>query len=293
MYQLMKWMKPVAVGFGISEQGGGMRQKKFLISLLILLCFSAGPLLSCTIVMAFKDGKILIGNNEDRAFYDTAIRVLPATEKFFGRIIFGYTDAPFQGGMNDKGLVIDGNALRPTGWKPEESKPYFRGNVISYILANCATVADVQAFFEKYNIGALDRARFPVADRTGDSMVVEYGQGKVQFVKREVYYQIATNFVFTNVENGDYPCTRYRTADRILGAAKDLDVSLIRDVLDATHLEGGSETVYSNIYDLNNGLIYIYNVHDFSRVVTLNFSEELKKGTRTVDLPSLFKDDRE
>jgi predicted choloylglycine hydrolase len=269
-----------------------MRPKKILISIVILFWFSAGPLLACTIVMAFKDGKILVGNNEDRAFYGTTVRVLPATEKFFGRIFFGYTDAPVQGGMNDKGLVIDGNALRPTGWKPEEGKPYFRGNVISYILANCATVKDVQAFFEKYNIGVLERARFPVADRTGDSMVVEYGQGKVQFVKREGYYQIATNFVFTNVENSDYPCTRYRTADRILGAAKDLDVSLIRDVLDATHQEGGSETVYSNIYDLKNGLIYIYNVHDFSKAVTLDFSEEIERGARTFNLPSLFEEKR-
>ena len=214
--------------------------------------------------MAVKDGKILVGNNEDRSFFQTTMRVFPATERRFGRIVFGYTDAPFQGGMNDQGLFIDGNALRSTGWKPEEGKPNFNGIVISYLLANCATVADVQAFFQKYNVRALERARFPVADRNGNTMVVEYGQGKVQFVERDAYYQIATNFVFTNVKNSEYPCTRYKTADRILKSAKSLDIALIRNVLDATHQEGRSTTVYSNIYDLKNGQIHIFNVHDFT-----------------------------
>lgn len=265
-----------------------MLRKKSLASLVIMFWITAVPLFGCTIVMAVKDGKVLVGNNEDRSFYKTTIRFFPATEKHFGRIIFGYTDSPFQGGMNDQGLFIDGNALSPTGWKPEEGKPDFRGIVIFSILATCASVADVQAFFQKYNVRALSRARFPVADRNGDSMVVEYGQGKVQLVEREEYYLIATNFVFTNVTNGNYPCSRYRTADRVLREAESLDISLIRNVLDATHLEGRSPTVYSNIYDLKNGQIHIYNVHDFSKAVTLDFNEELAKGTRTINLPSLF-----
>jgi hypothetical protein len=265
-----------------------MKRKKIFVCLLPLFWMAAAPLFSCTIVMAVKDGRILVGNNEDRGFYETIITVLPATERFYGRIVFGYTDAPFQGGMNDQGLFIDGNALSPTGWKPDEGKRPFWGHVISYILANCATVADVQALFDKYNVRALERARFPVADRNGDSMVVEFGQGKVQFVEREGDYQIATNFVFTNIENGDYPCRRYKAADRILSRAENLDVALIREVLDATHQEGRSETVYSNIFDLNTGLIHVYHVHDFTRAVTLDLEEELEKGKRTIDLPSLF-----
>ena len=155
-------------------------------------------------------------------------------------------------------------------------------------MAKCATIADVKDFFLKYNVGALERARFPIADRNGASMVVEFGQGKVQFVEREEDYQIATNFVFSNVKNGNYPCQRYKTADKILKSADNLDISLIRNVLDATHQEGRSTTVYSNIFDLKNGKIYIYNVHNFSKVVTLDFNEELAKGRNTVDLASLF-----
>lgn len=157
------------------------------------------------------------------------------------------------------------------------------------ILGTCATCEDVKAFFEKSNVPALDRARFPVADGSGASMVVEYGQGRAQFVRSDTWYQIATNFVMSNVTDGNYPCWRYRTADKMLSEAKGLSVEIIRDVLEKTHQEGGSLTVYSNIYDLKKGIIYVYNLRNFKEVVVMDLAEELKKGQRRIELPSLFK----
>jgi choloylglycine hydrolase len=191
--------------------------------------------------------------------------------------------------MNDRGLVVDGNALRPTGWKADSGKPTFRGIVLMVLLGTCATCEDVKAFFEKSNVPALERARIPVADRSGASMVVEYGQGRVQFVRSRTWYQIATNFVMSNFSDGNYPCWRYRTADKVLSEARELNTGLIRDVLEKTHQEGNSLTVYSNIYDLKNGTIHLYYLRDFTKFVVLNLAEELKKGERRVDLPSLFK----
>jgi hypothetical protein len=243
----------------------------------------------CTIVMAARDGLVLAGNNEDRNHLQTIVTFIPASGSYFGRVVFGYDDAFVQGGMNDQGLFIDGNALRPTGWQPEPGKPTFRGMVMMVILATCATCEDVKAFFEKSNFPVLDRARFPVADRTGASMVVEYGQGRVQFVRSDAWYQIATNFVMSNIKDGDIPCWRYRAADKIMSGAKELSVDLIRDVLEKTHQEGNSLTVYSNIYDLKRGTIYVYNLRNFEEVVVMNLAEELKKGQRRIDLPSLFK----
>ncbi len=242
----------------------------------------------CTIVMAARDSLVLAGNNEDRNHTKTIVSFFPSTEKYYGRIVFGYDDAPIQGGMNEKGLFIDGNAVRSTGWKPDPAKETFSWSVMMAILATCATCEDARAFFEQYNIPALDRARFPIADRSGESMVVEYGQGRVQFVESKKWYQIATNFIISNVTDGEYPCWRYRTADKMLTESRILDEELIRKVLDATHQEGRSLTVYSNIYDLKKGNITIYKLRNFEEPVVLNFSEELSKGERTVELDSLF-----
>jgi hypothetical protein len=243
---------------------------------------------SCTIVMAARDGLVLAGNNEDRDHPQTIVTFVPATKDYHGRIVFGYDDAPVQGGMNDQGLFIDGNALRPTGWRPDPDKPAMLMSVMTTILATCATCADVEALFKKWNVRGLAQARFPVADRTGASLVAEFGQGRVQCVRSGTWYQIATNFVMSNVADGNYPCWRYQTADRILSGAKELNIGLVREVLEKTRQTGRSRTVYSNICDLKRGLIYVYNLGDFEKTVVLDLAEELKKGQRTVDLPSLF-----
>lgn len=256
------------------------------------VCFGAGisnGAFGCTIVMAARNGLVLVGNNEDRNHTQTIMTLVPATLKYYGRIVFGYDDGPIQGGMNDQGLFIDANALRPTGWKPDSGKPTYPLNIMMSVLATCATCEDVRAFFEKSNFPALNRARFPVADRSGASMVVEYGEDRVQFVRTTAWYQIATNFVMSNVRNGNYPCWRYRTADKILSESKELSVELIRKILDETHQEGGALTVYSNIYDLKEGIVYVYNLRNFDEVAVMNLSEELKKGQREIELASLFR----
>jgi hypothetical protein len=57
----------------------------------------------------------------------------------------------------------------------------------------------------------------------------------------------------------------------------NLTVNSIRDILDATHQEGTYATRYSNIFDLNNRDIYIYQNYLFHDVVRLNLDEELAK----------------
>lgn len=261
-----------------------------LITLGVLLftgIFSAFP---CTMVMVAKGDVMLAGNNEDYLNPNTKMWIYPASRGEYGRICFGFDDGFTQGGMNDRGLFIDGNALSPTAWKADPAKPDFKdGNLMDHILAHCATVDEVIAFFYKYNHKSLKYAKFPIADAGGDSAVVEWGQGKVQCIKRTGRYQISTNFVQTDFKPEDYPCARYRMAEKILGAADTVSVGLVRSVLSATHSEYKYPTLYSNIYDLKNKKVYLYNFHNFEEVVILDLADALKKGKQTFDIPSLFK----
>jgi tetratricopeptide (TPR) repeat protein len=258
----------------------------FLI--IILFFFSANPTEGCTIVMVAQGKIVLAGNNEDWKNPMTKIWFIPASKGQHGRVCVGFDDMFAQGGMNDQGLFIDANALGPTGWKPIEGKPTFEGDLMDSILAECATVEEAIVFCNKYNIPGLARARFPIADRTGASMVVEYGQGKVQYVRKTGVYQIATNFVISNVKDENYPCTRYRAADKMLKNANNISLDLVRAVLSATHQEGQYPTIYSNICDLRNGILYLYNFHNFEEVVQFRLQAELEKGKKTYDIPSLF-----
>ena len=261
--------------------------------LTVILCvlFSTSSVVGCTIVMVSKDSVHLFGNNEDWSDRNTWMWFYPATDGEYGRVCVGFgREFGFaQGGMNDQGLAIDANALGFTGWKRDPNKENFQGGPMDYILAHCATVDDAIRFFERYNNPGLANAKFPIADAKGNSLVVEWGQGKLQLLRRTGSYQISTNFVQSNYRPEDYPCDRYRKAEKMILASPVLSVDLIRSILWATHSESEYPTVYSTIYDLGNKTIRLYNFHNFEQVVTIQLSDELKRGRHGAAVPSLFK----
>jgi hypothetical protein len=76
--------------------------------------------------------------------------------------------------------------------------------------------------------------------------------------------------------------------DRIEGET-DLTVDYFASILDSVHVESGTgNTLYSNVFDLENGLVHLYYWHQFEEVVTLNVAEELAKAPPTTRLRDLF-----
>jgi hypothetical protein len=55
-----------------------------------------------------------------------------------------------------------------------------------------------------------------------------------------------------------------------------ISVDYFRNVLDAVHTKG--YTQYSNVFDLNNSIIYLFRDSNFQECVKLDLHEELKKG---------------
>ena len=270
-----------------------MKKTLFCLLFIMTLC-SAIPLDSCTIVMVSHGDVVLIGNNEDWTFPFNKIWVVPAAKNEYGRICFGFAfdlkGRYTSGGVNDQGLFIDGNGLSgSTGWKPVKGKPTFSGILEDHILAHCATVEDAIRFFQKTNVPNLKTGRFPIADKTGASVIVEWSHGKTQFLRGKGDYQISTNFVASNFRKDYYPCYRYKLADKLLGGAQTYSVDTIRKVLAATHyLSSQSVTLFSYICNLKTGDIYIYNFHNFEDVARLNLFDELRKGENSYYIPRLF-----
>jgi tetratricopeptide (TPR) repeat protein len=244
----------------------------------------------CTIVTISKNGEIWAGNNEDFLEPRTKIWFFPATKDKYGRVYVGFDRylMPYQGGMNEAGLFLDMNAVNPTGWQPDPNKPIFNGCIIDHMLSFCATVEEVVDFFRHNNV-PLDNVRVPVADANGHSVIIEWAHDEIQFVYKQGDYQISTNYVQSNYARlEDYPCQRYKIADKILKNADQADVNIVRAVLSATHFEFLAQTLYSNICDLKRKRIYLYHFHNFEEVVVFNLNEELKKGEAAYPIPSLF-----
>jgi len=76
----------------------------------------------------------------------------------------------------------------------------------------------------------------------------------------------------------------------------DLSVEYFRDICKAVHMDRISlpgfmlDTIYSNICDLNQGLMYIYFFHDYDHFIDIRIPDIFEQGNQVYDLPSLFVD---
>ncbi|MGS0523794.1 hypothetical protein ACU8V7_00040 [Zobellia nedashkovskayae] len=90
--------------------------------------------------------------NDEDYFYDVKpyIQIKPSSKGELGRIWYGWKNFG-QGGVNEKGLVIDG-AVTPEQKIPNGySSP--KGNITDEILAKCQTVDEAVQYLEEKKSG--------------------------------------------------------------------------------------------------------------------------------------------
>ena len=78
---------------------------------------------SCTILTASQGDNVLFGNNEDWINPNTYYWTVPSTNDTFGVVYFGFDNFWPQGGINEKGLAYDVNALPKSPLKPHHELP--------------------------------------------------------------------------------------------------------------------------------------------------------------------------
>ena len=276
---------------------------EFLITtLLIGMIVSIIPsALACTGFTASDDNIILVGNNEDLSLLaEPQLRIIPPSENSYGRAVF-YCKWPFPfntgrysafGGLNDQGLFFDiysTPTLEPTN---PLDKPTYNMDIFAYCIRTCATVDEVVDVFNSYYIPYMDEIQGFFVDRTGNSVIIEgdevlYKQGN---------YQVVTNYLQNHPELGEYPCWRYDTAASMLENMADLSVEYFRDICEAVHMDGIAlpgfmlDTIYSNICDLNQGIMYLYFFHDYDHFIEIRLPDIFEQGNQIYDLPLLFVD---
>lgn len=252
---------------------------------------------SCTIFTASYGNTVLFGNNEDYSNYNTYVWAVPSAKGKYGGVYLGFDNFFAQGGINEKGLAYDFNALPEILLNPHpellESK-----EIIKSMHETCATVEEAIAFAKKYSWGNSISWQILLADATGDAAVMSGGpDGELAFTRKQKgdCYLVSTNFNRANPENtyrGCYPCWRYNKAVEMLEkitSNKDLTVDYFASILNAAHVESArSNTLYSNVFDLKNGKMYLYYWHQFDEVVSLDVDEEIRKQTNYTRIKDLF-----
>jgi hypothetical protein len=255
-----------------------------------LLVTSAPEAWACTAFTATCGSMTLVGNNEDFNNPRTRIWFVPGSAKELGRMYVGYDNGSPQGGMNEAGLFFDGFQVEPVaartaGASPQ--KPRFDGVLMDKAMAECRTVEDVVRLFEQYDRSFLESGVLMFVDKSGAAVAIETDA----IVRKKGPWFVQTNFRQSTTPESAISCPRFQTATRMLkemgGCAS---IEGFRKVLAATSAQGEYPTLYSNLYELDKGVMHLYYFRDFEHPKTVRLADELKLGPHTIEMASLFPD---
>lgn len=252
---------------------------------------------SCTTFFAQIGNTSFFGNNEDYSNPNTVVWVVPSSEDSYGGIYFGYQEGAPQGGINEKGLAFDGLALPPYPMNDHPDLPNVSRNSTHLwreIMAKSANLEEAITIATSYNWADPTPHQVLFADKAGNAAVIGPGMdGEVAVTRKTVGdgYLVATNFNVADPNNTE-SCWRYDTATDMLAKIRnedDLTEKAVQNILDAVHVEGDiNNTLYSNVFDLNTGTVYLVYWHQFAEVVTLNVEEEIASAPPVRSIRDLF-----
>ena len=272
--------------------------KKATIIFLLIVVFifsSTGVVSACTIFTVSDDDTVFFGNNEDYSNPNTYYWIETSQYGKHGGVYFGFDNLWPQGGINEKGLAFDINALKETPLNPHPELPSFNDYEGYSILRNCATVDEAIKHVQEFNWGSAMWGQIHVADANGEAVVIGPGiDGELAFTRKTAGdgFIISTTFNVAEGYEYDNDCDRYETALDMLSAVgkeEELTLDYVSSVLDAVHVQGmGAKTLYSTVYDLKNGKIFVYYYHNYDEVVELNVAETLSAVKEPVALSELF-----
>lgn len=163
-------------------------------------------------------------------------------------------------GMNEYGLAVGEMAVPPAN-KPRIEKGKITigdTNSIRLILDKAKNVDESIKLLQKYNIKFGDESwHYLIADKSGNSAVVEYINGNMVITKKSGPFQIATNFVLYNTSE-EYrlkACNRYKKAYEVL-KSKGGDITE-DEAMELLQQISQGHTMWSIVYNLTTGNVLL------------------------------------
>jgi len=241
----------------------------------------------CSMFKIRMFGKTMVGTNEDYWNPNDRIWFEKGQKGEFGAMYVGFDDFWPQGGMNQVGLVFDGFAEVFKAINDTIGKKTLSTNFLIEIMSRCATVYDVKKYLNQYNLSGLETSMFFFVDKSGKYLVAE---GDSLIVGNKESY-IVSNFYPSQIKNEcDIPIPFYQKGRKYLENKKDTSIVFCSSVMDTMHQETiwGAGTMYTTVYDLKEGTIYLYFFRDYTHVVKFNLIKELAKNNYSLNIPELF-----
>ncbi|MEN6333215.1 MAG: C45 family peptidase [Phycisphaerales bacterium] len=166
-------------------------------------------------------------------------------------------------GMNECGVAIAQNAVPRRQTPKDPNKPtVLNSQIVRLVLDRARDVNEAIALIRRYNVDfAGTCVHFHVADASGESAVVEYGDRGIVVVRGKSS-RVSTNFLLSEANEPD--CWRYR---RVSGQIDDASTNGsfvgVMSLLESVSLPN---TVWSAVYNLSTGEVRLVMGKDYDRV---------------------------
>lgn len=202
--------------------------------------------------------------------------------------------------MNQFGLAYDMftmHAQKPS--VPRDTlKKDFSYDVPQQLLKTCKTIEEVYTHLSNLNLHVLNGSNtrnggmLLFIDKHGKYLVLEsnhitLGQNN-QLVLANFSYADSAQAQPINIE-------RYRKGVSFLQNAVDTSLSFctrLSDTMAVCRSKAGDGILYTAIYDLNEGKIFLYFFHDFQQPVIFDLEQETKQGQHRYYMQELFPENR-
>jgi hypothetical protein len=175
-------------------------------------------------------------------------------------------------GMNEHGLAVSIMAVPHVEPTVDPSKVTIGSlDAIRLVLDYAKDVDEAIDLLGKYNIDFTGGPplHYLIADREGNSIILEFIDGEMIPLRSEEPWQVSTNFLITEEkpEGTNAPCWRYNQAYRTLqDAGGNISMEEAMAILESVSQKGSYPTIWSIIYNRSNGDINVVVGQQFNQM---------------------------
>lgn len=250
---------------------------------------------ACTVYTTTHNGRTLIGNNEDAWSINAQVRFVQGRNGEYGAIYFDHFNGhPLRSmgpqlGINEAGLVFDGLTIQPQHATPVRGRKQVRfDELMPLLMRTCSTVHEAAAVLRVQDFSWLTRSMLFFADRNGDYLIVE---NDTMILGNDPDHAVGNWRMGKCTDPDAIPIPRLQAGRALLAAGTDASVEHGTAVLQsmvACRPKLGEGTLFSTLFDPQQGEVHLFFYHDFNERVTFHLKTELAKGDRRVEMASLF-----
>ncbi len=246
---------------------------------------------------SFGEGYILKNQRNQKKFaYGFRNSNVASWTSKYGSVTFNQIGKEFPyGGINEKGLVIEQLWLSTSQYQNNHNQEISELEWIQYQLDNYRSVDEIIENINSLTIKPIASIHYMIADKNGNSAVIEFLDEKVRIDKQKSKFQAITNETLKDSKkyfelnkiinpNSRTHFDRYCILENKLASTNQLNVNSAFDFLNSVkENQENYKSFWSIVYDLNNEEIYFQSVanptikkikfSDFDFNLPIEFSE--------------------